>query len=409
MGKLKLCHLRDDGIIYFKYRTTMSLGQLNDAYRELYELIGRVGAQNGKVKVLTDVQDFGWDFGRDVTIKIALSLQNPNAKIIYRSATVVNSPEQRIIAQNIFAVAKRYDIKIFDSVDKALKWLNEEEIINGNQSSDKKFSRVVESQDILMQDIIAIEERQKQIIENERLIFLSQIIGGVAHNLKTPLMTSSAGIRVINECISKINQLYKENSFDPKVMDLLMRQMEYWKVLINNNNIYMTNVINAVKGQAITVEVKEKEINSFNINDLIERILLLMDYELKVHEIILKTNIECKNYIINGDIDSLVQVCNTILTNGMEASNDKIIDLTVTANKNELIIAITNKGNPIPEDIRKKLFVNMCTSKGNKGTGIGLYIAQTIIRGRFNGVISYDSYDNHTSFYIKIPKGVASI
>ena len=44
----------------------------------------------------------------------------------------------------------------------------------------------------------------------------------------------------------------------------------------------------------------------------------------------------------------------------------------------------------------------MVTTKGNKGTGLGLYISKSIITGRFNGKIYYETNDKETIFYINI-------
>ncbi len=77
------------------------------------------------------------------------------------------------------------------------------------------------------------------------------------------------------------------------------------------------------------------------------------------------------------------------------------IKLTITEVKNTLDIHISDNGIGMTEEIKKRLFIPLYTSKASAdrktqrgmmgGTGIGLYTIQTIIRGH-NGAISiYDT------------------
>ena len=39
----------------------------------------------------------------------------------------------------------------------------------------------------------------------------------------------------------------------------------------------------------------------------------------------------------------------------------------------------------VPEDIKNRLFKQMITNKGAQGTGLGVYISNTVIRAKFGG------------------------
>ena len=53
--------------------------------------------------------------------------------------------------------------------------------------------------------------------------------------------------------------------------------------------------------------------------------------------------------------------------------------------------------------INPYIFINILTTKGTFGTGLGLYLAYSVIKGEFNGEISFDSDNMGTTFYISIP------
>ena len=52
---------------------------------------------------------------------------------------------------------------------------------------------------------------------------------------------------------------------------------------------------------------------------------------------------------------------------------------------------------------KEKIFDKHFTTKGSKGTGVGLYIAKTIIEIRYFGRIRFDTKEDKTCFQIQIP------
>jgi len=110
--------------------------------------------------------------------------------------------------------------------------------------------------------------------------------------------------------------------------------------------------------------------------------------------------------VIKGSINSLLQVLNVLLTNAIEASEqseDRIITLGAYIKNKEIIFYVKNLGREIPAKIQKDIFKKMVTTKGSKGTGLGLYISKSIIMVRFNGEIYFETNDKETTFFVKIP------
>ena len=55
--------------------------------------------------------------------------------------------------------------------------------------------------------------------------------------------------------------------------------------------------------------------------------------------------------------------------------------------------------------IKDKLFKEMITTKGKDGTGLGLYMCYSTIKGRFGGDLSFDSKEGiGTTFNITLNK-----
>jgi signal transduction histidine kinase len=69
-----------------------------------------------------------------------------------------------------------------------------------------------------------------------------------------------------------------------------------------------------------------------------------------------------------------------------------------------LAIKIIDTGIGIPEEVKKKVFKSMVTTKGLSGSGIGLYISKLILEARFNASIEYeDNPGGGTIFTVTIP------
>jgi signal transduction histidine kinase len=249
------------------------------------------------------------------------------------------------------------------------------------------------------------KQNQFEIIEKERLLSLNQLIGGIAHNLKTPLMGSAGGIQIIKKNTTKIYEYIKTEYDDFEYATKLMNEINDWQNRISEYLIYMSDVISTVKGQV--KEFEQSDEDEFSIGEVINKIKLFMSYEFKKSNCTLVEKIDVSyDEVIKGSINSLLQVFNILLTNAIEASiNNEVRIITLGAYKKnkEVIFYIKNLGKEIPTKIQENIFNKMITTKGNKGTGLGLYISKSIISGRFNGEIYFETNNMETTFFIKIP------
>jgi signal transduction histidine kinase len=76
----------------------------------------------------------------------------------------------------------------------------------------------------------------------------------------------------------------------------------------------------------------------------------------------------------------------------------------VKQNPDHILFEITDTGTGMDRETREKLFTLFFSSKGSKGTGLGLFISQKII-SQHGGAITVASVPGHGSqFIIKIPK-----
>lgn len=257
-----------------------------------------------------------------------------------------------------------------------------------------------------IEDMETIKNNQDILMERERLASLGQLIGGIAHNLKTPIMSISGAAEGLTDLVKE----YDSSIDDPEVNSQdhhdIAKDMSEWIVKIKEYTEYMSDIITAVKGQAVTLS--ETENISFDIDELVKRVDILMKHELKNALIYMNVQMNApKNTKINGDINSLVQVINNMISNSIQAYNGKTeqnIDLILNKSDGNLIISVRDYGCGLPQKVQDKLFKEMITTKGKNGTGLGLYMSYSTIKAHFNGNITFESKEGEgTTFSIILP------
>ena len=257
-----------------------------------------------------------------------------------------------------------------------------------------------------IEDMKKIKDTQESLMEAERLSSLGQLIGGIAHNLKTPIMSIAGAAEGLTDLVKE----YDSSIGDPEVNEQdhhdIAKDMFTWIKKIKSYTEYMSDVITAVKGQAVTLS--ETENVSFDLDELVKRVDILMKHELKNAVIYLNVDMRVDSSLtIHGDVNSLVQVINNMISNAIQAykgKQEQNIDMILEKKDNNLLISIQDYASGLPEKVQKKLFKEMVTTKGKNGTGLGLYMSYSTIKAHFNGNIEFKTKQGEgTTFTITIP------
>lgn len=255
-------------------------------------------------------------------------------------------------------------------------------------------------------DMQAIKDNQDMLMEKERLASLGQLIGGISHNLKTPIMSISGAAEGLTDLIKE----YEASVGDPEVTvddhHAIANDMKEWISKIHSYTAYMSDIITAVKGQAVALSENQNDV--FTIDELLKRVDILMRHEIRNASLTLETKLDIPSSTkLHGDVNSLVQVVNNLITNAIQSYNgnkNEVIELTVKKADNDLIISVSDHGMGMTDEVKNKLFKSMITTKGKNGTGLGLFMSYSTIKGHFNGEMTFESeIGKGTTFNIILP------
>ena len=287
-----------------------------------------------------------------------------------------------------------------------------------------------------------LKNNQSVLMEKERLATLGQMIGGVAHNLKTPIMSISGATEGLEDLIVE----YDNSIGDPDVIGedhhAIAKDMLNWIVKIRSYDNYMSDIITAVKGQAVNMNESQHE--AFTIEELLSRVNILMKHELKEALVTINEDIQIsKNTEISGNVNSLVQVVNNLISNAIQSygpvdpmqkstasgssfiqgngsdiasskdigqkiskvNTEKTIDLIISEKNDSIVISVTDHGCGMTDEVKNKLFKEMITTKGHNGSGLGLFMSYSTIKGNFQGDMNFTSkVGKGTTFNITLPR-----
>ena len=255
-------------------------------------------------------------------------------------------------------------------------------------------------------DMEALKQNQNTLMERERLASLGQMIGGIAHNLKTPIMSIAGAMEGMNDLINEYEQSIDDPDVTKEDHHAIAKDMSEWVNKVNSYDSYLSDIITAVKGQSVNMNDDNSSV--FTVEELLSRINILMKHELKNAFITLNVlNKTSEKTKLLGNINSLVQVVNNLISNAIQSYDgepNNVIDLIIDKKDDNIIISVVDHGKGISKDIQKKLFSEMVTTKGQNGTGLGLFMSYSTIKGHFNGDMNFTSKVGvGTTFNIILP------
>ncbi|MDR3057392.1 MAG: GHKL domain-containing protein [Prevotella sp.] len=175
---------------------------------------------------------------------------------------------------------------------------------------------------------------------------------------------------------------------------------------LNKNTVEALETINSTARGLLTfvdsyrkfTGVPKPQLNRFELNAVLEKVLHLESYRLKEKNISFEI-ISPNNISLYADEIQITQVLVNLIKNAEEAiekDNDGKIQIKVIKNPDKIQIDVCNNGKLIPQDIAPHIFIPFFTTR-DSGTGIGLSISRYIMR-LHGGNLKHHAKDNWTIF-----------
>ena len=241
-----------------------------------------------------------------------------------------------------------------------------------------------------------VEEKRKKIKVQEQMLLIrskqammGQMIEMIAHQWRQPL--TAIGM--------SINNLLLDISLDELKPEELGNDLS----VINKQIHYLSHTIDDFRN--FFKENKKQELT--NLNTIIEKILNLIGKQLTNRNISLEFENNC-NIEFYTFSNELMQVFLNLISNAKDAfeqnKEDKLITLQCSIVDEQVNITFNDNAGGIPEDVLPHIFdPYFSTKKEKNGTGLGLYMSQTIIHEHLKGELSVKNINGGASFCIALP------
>ncbi|UFS72251.1 PAS domain-containing protein [Geomonas sp. RF6] len=241
-----------------------------------------------------------------------------------------------------------------------------------------------------MQTVEALRERDQLLVHQSRLAAMGEMINNIAHQWRQPL-------NVISLIIQEMPLMYEQGEFTETYLHARVDQA---KAVI----AYMSQTIEDFR--SFFRPSMEKAV--FRVRDLLDKTLALVAETLEKCGIKVELE-EIGEPSMYGYLSECSQVLLNILLNSRDAflecrrETACVIRIRAVAAGSRTIVTIADNAGGIPEVIIGKIFEPYFTTKGpEKGTGIGLFMAKTIIEKHMNGSFTVRNIDGGAEFTIEV-------
>jgi signal transduction histidine kinase len=234
--------------------------------------------------------------------------------------------------------------------------------------------------------------REKTELQNH-LSSLGLMIGSISHGLKGLLTGLDGGIYLVNSGFTKNDS---------------ERIQEGWqtvKLMVDRIRKMVLDILYYAKERELVLETVD--ILAF-AEDIADGIQPKMD----IQQITFIRDFDPHLATAEMDSGSIHSALLNLLENAMDAclrdtaEKQKHVIFGVKQDPDHILFEITDTGTGMDRETRDRLFTLFFSSKGSKGTGLGLFISQKII-AQHGGTIHVASVPGHGSqFVVKIPKEI---
>jgi len=233
-----------------------------------------------------------------------------------------------------------------------------------------------------------LQEKEHMLLMQSRMAAMGEMIGNIAHQWRQPLNSLSLTVQ-------QLRLYYDMGRFSKEYLD---KSVDSSMKLIQ----HMSDTIDDFRNFFI----QDKEKTEFKVKETVNNALKLLEGALKNENISVEANLS-DDVVIQGYPNEFAQAILNLITNAKDAfeerrPEDPTIAITAVNEGGKAVVTIRDNAGGIPEDIIEKVFDPHFSTKGSKGTGIGLFMAKNIVERNMNGRLTVLNSGGGAKFRIEV-------
>ena len=235
-------------------------------------------------------------------------------------------------------------------------------------------------------------EQIVQAFQKEKLATIGLLVASVNHEIRNPLYSAKSLLESYLE-MKREGLSHK----DPDVVsEKALKQIERALDVITKLNRFAKPT------------QEPSPTSQASIQEAIKNVLDLISYEFELDKIHIKNQVDSNTPPIQADQRQLEEILFNLIVNACHAmkegqeTGDKRqggrLEIKSTSHSSHVTIEIKDSGTGIPPEQAKHLFEPFHTTKGDKGTGLGLYITKQLVE-RNGGKIMVESKEGQGTIF----------
>jgi len=250
-----------------------------------------------------------------------------------------------------------------------------------------------ESNRRLEEALAELKATQQQVLQQERLRALGEMASGIAHDFNNALSPVVGFTEVLLD--------------RPEYLDNKEKVTRYLK-MVNTSAQDAANVVRRLR-EFYRNRDEEELLLPINLNDLVEQVIMLTQPRWKdqalASGVTLRVETDLQNVArVTGNESELREVLTNLILNAADAMAESgTITLRTRSDGTHVVLEVTDTGTGMTEEVRQRCLEPFFTTKGKRGTGLGLAMVYGIIR-RHQGTLSIESEPGRgTTVIIRLP------
>ena len=247
-------------------------------------------------------------------------------------------------------------------------------------------------QEETLERLLAVEDLRKKeqlLLQQSRLAAMGEMINNIAHQWRQPL-------NILGLMVQQMQLFYETDSFTREfVEDNAKKSMK----LINHMSQTIDDFRHFFK--------LDREKMEFSISEAVARTISLVEDGFKDNRIKINFHVEATPKVV-GFVNEFCHVVLNILMNAKDVLLERCTDnaavtISIDTEDKWTVVTIADNAGGMAADVIDKMFEPYFTTKGPaQGTGVGLFMAKTIVEKNMNGRLTARNTDVGAEFRIMV-------
>jgi PAS domain S-box-containing protein len=242
------------------------------------------------------------------------------------------------------------------------------------------------------QDLTEIKKLEHELINSERLAAIGQTVAGMAHGIKNILAGFKGGRYLVDIGIDKNNT------------DKLINGWQMIKRNIDQTSDLVMNLLTYSKE-------REPEYQDCFPNNIADDVCELVKEIAMSHDIAIVKDLSKSIDEVSMDPNTIHQSLLNLVSNAIDAcifddnveKKHEVRVLTALEGETTIRFEITDNGSGMSDIVKAKLFSSFFSTKGAKGTGLGLLVTRKLIEEHHGSIDVISNLNQGTMFIMKLP------